>query len=690
MGSQDSDATGDGRRAGGSLRRTVLRASAGIVGTSPASGLGFAADDAEWGAEDASDSRLPPDVEPKINEIVRPLHSAPTILTTEEPLYVELDTSTVDGPSGVEASLRPSFGDARDPVQLGTCTGRTDGESGLWPDGRVVRLEFELPDDAGLDGLYDVKVRWADDGADRNDSQRRAVDVVDEHTESPQVVVIADPSVGDPRPFQDAASALATQGDVEKAFEKINGSVGLTDGRVLSRTPVSSAALEQTLSEITLIRPDFVLVTGDLTFALHPRPAPYEYEDAYQLFDQVEVPTFYTPGNHDLYEVDGYAYHEDQREWDIWDVLGIPAEQIPTSPGELGAYQGDPYVYQGAEIWRRYFGPMHYSVDIANLHVVSINTFDWENQTAFQPGPTGTTHAGGQVRDGQLAWLREDLESHRASNPRSQIVTFAHHDPSWIEERHPWAGKNRLELRDLLAQYGVGAHFSGHTHEDRVARYHRGNVVQTNGRPHRGQPVGELSYMLRDDSIDRSSRWTQEQLGQILRQPRWGPLFVSTTTAASGLEGYDWGLGSYWGWRLADLTHTRQGGYDPIRFGYPASREFLDETAMRPENWNADHAEFGLFSYPSHFLSARTVEGNDRASTTAVVEIRSDLATGIGVTVRLSLRNTGEPVRASGGKIVRERRNAATIDLWVETEIPAESRQVVRASSGGEALLPDD
>jgi len=657
-------------------RRDMIQLAGTAIGSASLSGIGSASERYEWVGEDLRDQRLPPDVEPKIDMIVRPLHSAPTFLTRIETLSVELDLEQITDPSDITASLRPSFGNVRTPVLLQEPIERVEkAESELWPNKTVIRLEFEIPEDGIVEGLYDLRVEFNIDGIRRVDSQRRAVNIVEQHTDSPQVVVIADPSVGDPRQLLEGAEG-AQNGNVEKLIKKIDGTVGISDDQALSTTPFAWAAMEQTLDEINLVNPDFVLVTGDLTFGAHPRPVPYEYEDAYQLFDRLEVPTFYTPGNHDLYEFDGYIYEGPPQGRDDLSKLDVSPEKLSVLQSELEADEEDPHVVNGQKMWKSYFGPMHYSINIgSNIRLISINTFDWEDKTL------GRTPAGGQVRARQLQWIREELNTYRAENPEGEVVTFAHHDPSWIDSTHAWPGKNKLELRDLLAEYNTGAHFSGHTHEDRVARYHVGNIVQTHGRQHKDQPLTKLSYMRRDDSIDES--WTQTQLGQILHDPQWGPLFVSTTTAASGLEGYYWGLGGYWGWRLADLSPEPNGGYDPEGFGYPASEEFLSNHAMRPENWNAGHSEYGVFAYPSSHLESENVEGNNGVSSNAAVKVSSELAADIEVTVRLSLPDNGGQPTASAGNLMRVRRDGQSMDVWIQRTIPANSVRLMAARTSG-------
>ena len=301
-----------------------------------------------------------------------------------------------------------------------------------------------------------------------------------------------------------------------------------------------------------------------------------------------------------------------------------------------------------------------------DLHLASLNTFEWPSLTPFPPEEEFDTRAAGHLLPEQLAWLENDLRAYRERSPEGLLLTMAHHDPSWMQRRHAWTGEGRLELRELCRRYDVGAHFSGHTHEDRVARYYRGDVVETNGRPHvDGHVVRQLHLLKTDGSLDTAP--TQDALGKILREPAHGPLFVSTTTTSSQLVGDIWGLGGYWGWRLAHLiARDDRGGFDPIDFGYPATEEFLAARAERPENWTAEHAQYGLFSYPSFELDAERVSD-------AQLRVTSRLLADLGVTARLSLPVAeGAPLHAQGGEILQVRYGDGLAEAWIAATVPAQ------------------
>lgn len=579
------------------------------------------------------DTPVAPDVFPKIRELVNPLAGAPAFVRPGDTLTVEMDWPAAP-PVFLDAQLVPSFSELDVHVDMISTTVAHDVVSGLWPERAVSRYTYTIPafDDGFVEDLYDLNVSW---GAGR-DTQHRAVKVIEEFPEHPRVVVLADPSVGDPRPIQEGAEELAETGDpsalIDKTTKTFNGAG-------------TWHALRSAIDEINMVQPDFVLVTGDLTFAVYPRAANYEYEEAFSILSTLQVPAFLNPGNHDLYNFD-------------YDDLDRP------------------HTSDGWELWRLYFGPLYYSVDIGpDLHLVSINTYDWpaSEREPFDENDEFSTRAGGQVRAEQFAWLSEDLNSTRTRNPDGAIVTFAHHDPSWIQARHPWPGERRLEVRDLLASMGVGAHFSGHTHEDRVARYHEGHIVETNGRR---APHGVLHRVDRHTGQNQEG-YTQDELGAILHDPAHGPVFVSTTTVSSVLKGSDWGLGSYWGWRYGTLVRAH-GGYDPVTLGYPATREFLDEHAERPANWNPDHAEFGVFSYPSYHLR-RSIERTPYATFT---RYDNDLLVPMELIHRALLPAIEGDVHVFGGTLLRTRTDGDAIEVWVSVPIQSESHALVAVGIG--------
>ncbi len=590
---------------------------------------------APGGAIAGHDVPIAPEVFPKIREILSPLHSQPAIITDGSILRVELDPALVGTPTDAEvtAELVTSFGNARAPISLSQTGSSVEVASHLWPGRTVHAYRFALPALGGafVEDLYDLTVSFGDG----SDTQHRAVKVIDDYPEDFTFVVLADPSVGDPRPIQEGAEDLVETGSPDSFSDKTLKTIGnpMSDDRW--------AALGRAIEEINLLQPDFVLVAGDLAFAIYPRPFNVEYEDAFRILSRLQVPAYMSPGNHDLYDFD---YDDADR----------------------------PHATDGKQLWPLYFGPLYYSVDVGpDMHVIGLNTFDWPDDARepFDEDNEFETRAGGQLDDEQFAWLEADLAASRSRSPEGQILTFAHHDPSWIKARHPWPGKNRLQTRDLLAAHAVGAHFAGHTHEDRVARYHQGNVVETNGRE---GPHGELHYVLTDDTL--APGWSQQTLGDIIHEPGHGPVFVTTTTVSSVLKGSDWGQGSYWGYRFGVLDERPAGGYDPEDFGYPATRAFLDAVAERPERWRESQAEYGVFSYPSYFLEGERMMQNGPAEEDSY-RITNDLL--VEVTVEVVLSVAAGDVEVDGGTLLWARTVDGVTDAKVQVTVP----------SGGEATV---
>lgn len=565
-------------------RRSVLQGvGAGLVPLA----VGGAAADQVSGAVDDTVKTAPSvfgEIGRRIETVRYPLVGVPAIKEPGETLRVELDVET--DPGAITATLEPSFGIATPETEL-ELDAVDRRESEIWSDEAYYVAEFVVPelDRQFTEGLYDLRVAW--DGGDslveeNVDGQPRAVSVHESFLADPEIAIVGDPHVGDPRPFQDGAREAFEARDPEPFLFRFGETfgTGTEDDRW--------GAFQRAAAEINAEAPDLVLVIGDLAFGSSNYYQ--EYEDAYRLLNRVNAPTFVTLGNHD-----GYI-----------------------SPGAG---------IDGKELWRRYFAPWHYSVDIRpGLHFVSIDSYDWPalDRTTISSVPSTW---GGQVRDEQFAWLADDLRSWRDDN-EGTILTMAHHNPSWRQTEDGevsgttdgvpgveqvgrgaemsgggWVGKNRLELRSLLAEVGVSLHVSGHEHRDRVARYHGDDtVVATTGTglEHVG-PDGDLLE-------------TPTGRKQAILAEGEGPLFLEATTAASGTT-------EYWGWRTVSLT--RDGSrVDPTQFGYPVTDEFLADRALEPDQWSAANADLGLYSTPSYRVDARVVEASPERVT---VRITNDL-----------------------------------------------------------------
>jgi hypothetical protein len=183
------------------------------------------------------------------------------------------------------------------------------------------------------------------------------------------------------------------------------------------------------LSEVGLIRPDFVIWTGDTVYGYCDTRE--ELEAEYQAFRSAArplagaVPLYNAPGNHEI--------HSGQ-------TCASPAERLCGPPCSEEAFRG-------------HFGQLWGSFDSAGAHFIALDT--------DVPG------AQDAISGEQLEWLRRDLEANKGARA---IFVFTHTEfySSPVIDKpagtsHP-AVANRWELQDLFRRYPVKAVFSGHEH----------------------------------------------------------------------------------------------------------------------------------------------------------------------------------------------------------------------------------
>jgi 3',5'-cyclic AMP phosphodiesterase CpdA len=601
--------------------------------------------------------------QPKVQTIRAPLAGVPTIEEAGDILRVELDDGVALDPATVTAQLVPSFGAVQTPTdleRLGVTEGAT---SDIWnaaegEDDAVTVVEFRIPGfrphEGFTEGLYDLQVAWAG-GSDR---QPRAVRVYETIPDDPDVAVIGDPQLGDPR-------AGAT--GLEEAQAAQSPEPFVTRSQRMAGTPTERwGATRRAVAEVNAADPDLVLVAGDLTFG-QDAPGKYyaEYEDAWTILNQLRAPSFCTMGNHD------------------------------------GIVQGG---VDGKALYRETFGPPSYSVDVGDLHVLAVDTFDWTYLDRLGGGFAVSTY-GGQVRDPQFEWLRSDLADYRESTPDGTVVALGHHNPSWIpdpenrvrgetdgtpgaeqvgrgsryaESGQLWTGENQFALRELFDEWDVAGVFCGHSHRDRLARTVNRNggvadVVETPGPRSGGTSYNYVSYE-RDEDAERDGdgeygeyAWSVEHdydssdaLAQ-LRDPGAGTLYVNCTTTQSS-------TGQYWGWRPLSVD-TGTAGIDPGDFGYPWTGAALDDRAVDSDAWSVDLTESGLYSHPTYRLAVQHVEST---AARAVVEVDNDLATDVSGATLVTLGDC-EGVRVRGGEVAWRRRDEGQQTLKVAFDATAET-----------------
>ena len=248
--------------------------------------------------------------------------------------------------------------------------------------------------------LYNLTLTIETEGETFSTTRPRAVSVKEEIDDSYTFVHLTDFHIGDPR--------------------------GLTEN---FKEIIGWKAARKTVEEINMLNPDFVIISGDLTFGqLYPFEYIFEYQTCYEILQDFTVPTYLCPGNHD---------------------------------GYVQTFQ------DGLKFWEDYFGPLYYSFDYQDTHFLSINSYDWPYKARL-----GFSYLvfnwGGSIQEEQLNWIENDLSTHSEAD---QTFMMMHHNPLWDTTGDSLFGNgyyNRNALLDLIRLNEVNAVFDGHVHYDDV------------------------------------------------------------------------------------------------------------------------------------------------------------------------------------------------------------------------------
>jgi len=248
--------------------------------------------------------------------------------------------------------------------------------------------------------LYNLTISLEAEGNQYIQTRPRAVNVQQTIDDTYTFIQIADFHIGDPR--------------------------GLAEN---PKETIGWKAAHKIIEEINLLHPDFVIITGDLTFGqAYPFEYSHEYRLCYDILQEFQVPTYLAPGNHD---------------------------------GYIQTFQ------DGLKFWQYYFGPLYYSFDYGNNHFLSLNSYDWPKIARF-----GFSYLvfnwGGSIREEQAQWIEQDLTKHKSSPMLSMML---HHNPLWDTTsdsllKNGYYG--REHLLSLINQYQIDMVLAGHVHYDDV------------------------------------------------------------------------------------------------------------------------------------------------------------------------------------------------------------------------------
>lgn len=200
-------------------------------------------------------------------------------------------------------------------------------------------------------------------------------------------------------------------------------------------TPAEWPVFDRAVQELNILRPDFVIMVGDLIYGYGPDSMSLEedWAEFEEHAEKLEIPFLYLPGNHDI-----------------------------SSPEAL-------------EWWRKTHGRTYHSFDYKGCHFVLLNTHE-----AWSGG-------GARMGEEQVEWALGDLEASKAA--RHTFVFM--HVPQWVGNDDPTSEWGRIENALQGRPHTVVAgHFHRLLSEERhdVGRY----IVVAETKGERVQPGEEL------------------------------------------------------------------------------------------------------------------------------------------------------------------------------------------------------
>jgi 3',5'-cyclic AMP phosphodiesterase CpdA len=218
-----------------------------------------------------------------------------------------------------------------------------------------------------------------------------------------------------------------------------------------------AANFEFVVANVNRLRPEFVIVTGDL---VHKPGDPEQIAEYRRILAKIDptIPVHHLSGNHDL-------------------------ENTPT-PQSIASY---------AEI----FGPDRFTFRHRNLVGIVLNS------TLIH-----TPDQAPDLLEAQTEWLKAELEKAKQEKP-GHIVVFQHH-PWFLKSADEPDGYSNIPLErrrvhlDLFRQYGVRYSFSGHLHRNAEASDGDFANITTGavGKPLGGSQSGFRVVIVREDRID--------------------------------------------------------------------------------------------------------------------------------------------------------------------------------------------
>jgi 3',5'-cyclic AMP phosphodiesterase CpdA len=196
---------------------------------------------------------------------------------------------------------------------------------------------------------------------------------------------------------------------------------------------------EKAVNGINKLKPDFVVITGDLVNDEYDRSQVAEFKRITAKINK-DIPVYYVPGNHDI-------------------------GQSPTQK-EVNQFISD-------------YGYDRFSLTHKNGLFIGLNSCLIKSNTPV-------------LEDIQLTWLKNELEKGRNSE---HIILFTHY-PFFIksfDEPETYSNiaiETRTKYLEIFKENDVDAVFAGHLHKNASAKYGEIDMITTNAA---GKPLGNDS-----------------------------------------------------------------------------------------------------------------------------------------------------------------------------------------------------
>ena len=210
-----------------------------------------------------------------------------------------------------------------------------------------------------------------------------------------------------------------------------------SDGKLMK---YNEELIDAFIEEALEIKPDIVIITGDLTFN-------GEYQSHITLSNKLKklkdhkIEVLLIPGNHDILNTRAIDYSSEPLKYAKYTTLE-EYKKIYQNYGLNNNYVIDShslsYIFKASD----------------SLYLIMLDSNDYEHNTGFAPSDIGL------IKDETLKWLDEEL----AKLDNSNFIIFSHHPILDLANNEHYKLTNSDDLIKLINKYQIKLSISGHIH----------------------------------------------------------------------------------------------------------------------------------------------------------------------------------------------------------------------------------